>query len=222
MIALANRKHLTSRDIKLINFLEENNLIITSELAAKYFYRSPTDNHKSALTVAQRRLNICCELGQLKRYRDHIDQCYVYYVGRRPSKIEHRLMITEFLINMHRKYEIVKFKVEFKDLESQYSIRPDVFVVFRFGTKLVSALVECENTKTYSNEDKYKTICTDYARKKLLHILPYPLWLICVSKQEPETTLKPLWIKSDYSNFSVLEQQLVREYIVRQKVNSKG
>ena len=121
---MANRKHLTSRDIKLIDFLEENNLIITSELAAKYFYRSPTDNHKSALTVAQRRLNICCELGQLKRYRDHIDQCYVYYVGRRPSKIEHRLMITEFLINMHRKYEIVKFKVEFKDLESQYSIRP--------------------------------------------------------------------------------------------------
>jgi hypothetical protein len=43
-------------------------------------------------------------------------------------------MITEFLINMHRKYEIVKFKVEFKDLESQYSIRPDVFIVFRFGT----------------------------------------------------------------------------------------
>ena len=222
MIALANRKHLTSRDINLIDFLEENNLIITSELAAKYFYRSPTDNHKSALTVAQRRLNICCELGQLKRYRDHIDQCYVYYVGRRPSKIEHRLMITEFLINMHRKYEIIKFKVEFKDLESKYSIRPDIFIVFKFGTKHVSALVECENKKTYSNEEKYKTICNDYAQKKLLHILPYPLWLICVSKQEPETTLKPLWIKSDYSNFSVLEQQLIREYIVQKKAISKG
>ena len=101
---MANRKHLTSRDIKLINFLEENNLIITSELAAKYFYRSPTDNHKSALTVAQKRLNICCELKELKRFRDHIDQSYIYYVGKRPSKIEHRLMITEFLINMHRKY----------------------------------------------------------------------------------------------------------------------
>ena len=61
MIAMANRKHLTSRDIKLIDFLEENNLIITAELAAQYFYRSPTDNFKSALTVAQRRLALCCD-----------------------------------------------------------------------------------------------------------------------------------------------------------------
>ena len=146
---MANRKHLTSRDIKLIDFLEENNLIITAELAALYFYRSPTDNLKSALTVAQRRLAICHELGQIKRCRDHIDQCYIYYTGKRPSKVEHKLMITKFLINMLRKYEVIKFKVEFKDLEKQYNMRPDVFIVFRFANKTVSALVECENTKTY-------------------------------------------------------------------------
>ena len=217
MVAMANRKHLTSRDIKLIDFLEENNLIITAELAAQYFYRSPTNNFRSALTVAQRRLALCCELGQLKRCRDHIDQCYIYYLGKRPSKVDHRLMVTKFLINMHKKYEVVKFKVEFKELEKQYSMRPDVFIVFKFGNKIVSALVECENTKTYSNETKYKTLYTDYANKKLLHILPYPLWLICVSKQEPETILKPLWINSDYSNFSVLEQQLIREYVVKKR-----
>ena len=129
---MANRKHLTSRDIKLIDFLEENNLIITAELAAQYFYRSPTNNFRSALTVAQRRLALCCELGQLKRCRDHIDQCYIYYLGKRPSKVDHRLMVTEFLINMHKKYEVVKFKVEFKELEKQYSMRPDVFIVFKF------------------------------------------------------------------------------------------
>jgi hypothetical protein len=126
-------------------------------------------------------------------------------------------MVTKFLINMHKKYEVVKFKVEFKELEKQYSMRPDVFIVFKFGNKIVSALVECENTKTYSNESKYKTLYTDYANKKLLHVLPYPLWLICISKQEPETTLKPLWINSDYSNFSILEQQLIREYVIKKR-----
>lgn len=214
---MANRKHLTSRDIKLIDFLEENNLIITAELAALYFYRSPTDNLKSALTVAQRRLAICHELGQIKRCRDHIDQCYIYYTGKRPSKIDHKLMITKFLINMLRKYEVIKFKVEFKDLEKQYNMRPDVFIVFRFANKTVSALVECENTKTYSNEEKYKIMYSDYANKKLLHVLPYPLWLICVSNQEPDTKLKPLWLNSDYNNFSKLEQQLIREYVVNKR-----
>ena len=197
---MANRKHLTSRDVKLIDFLEENNLIITAELAALYFYRSPTDNLKSALTVAQRRLAICHELGHIKRCRDHIDQCYIYYTGKRPSKVDHKLMITKFLINMLRKYEVIKFKVEFKDLEKQYNMRPDVFIVFRFANKTVSALVECENTKTYSNEEKYKIMYSDYANKKLLHVLPYPLWLICVSNQEPDTKLKPLWLYSDYNN----------------------
>ena len=214
---MANRKHLTSRDVKLIDFLEENNLIITAELAALYFYRSPTDNLKSALTVAQRRLAICHELGQIKRCRDHIDQCYIYYTGKRPSKVEHKLMITKFLINMLRKYEVIKFKVEFKDLEKQYNMRPDVFIVFRFANKIVSALVECENTKTYSNEEKYKIMYSDYANKKLLHVLPYPLWLICVSNQEPDTKLKPLWLNSDYNNFSKLEQQLIREYVVNKR-----
>lgn len=214
---MANRKHLTSRDVKLIDFLEENNLIITAELAALYFYRSPTDNLKSALTVAQRRLAICHELGQIKRCRDHIDQCYIYYTGKRPSKVEHKLMITKFLINMLRKYEVIKFKVEFKDLEKQYNMRPDVFIVFRFANKTVSALVECENTKTYSNEEKYKIMYSDYANKKLLHVLPYPLWLICVSNQEPDTKLKPLWLNSDYNNFSKLEQQLIREYVVNKR-----
>ena len=214
---MANRKHLTSRDVKLIDFLEENNLIITAELAALYFYRSPTDNLKSALTVSQRRLAICHELGQIKRCRDHIDQCYIYYTGKRPSKVEHKLMITKFLINMLRKYEVIKFKVEFKDLEKQYNMRPDVFIVFRFANKTVSALVECENTKTYSNEEKYKIMYSDYANKKLLHVLPYPLWLICVSNQEPDTKLKPLWLNSDYNNFSKLEQQLIREYVVNKR-----
>jgi hypothetical protein len=38
-----------------------------------------------------------------------------------------------------------------------------------------------------------------------------------VSKQEPETTLKPLWINNDYSNFSILEQQLIREYVIKKR-----
>ena len=214
---MANRKHLTSRDIKLIDFLEENNLIITAELAAQWFFQSPTGNFKSALTVAQRRLAICCELGQLKRCREHIDQCYIYYTGKRPSKVDHKLMICKFLINMYRKYEVVKVKVEFKELEKQYAMRPDIFIVFKFGSKTVSALVECENTKTYSNEEKYKTMYTDYANKKLIHILPYPLLLVCVSKQEPDTKLKPLWVNNDHSNFSVIEQWLIREYVVKKR-----
>ena len=78
---MAGKKHLTSRDVKLINFLEDTSLLITAKQAAMLFYKSPTNNVKSSITVAQNRLKVAHELKQIKRYRDHIDQSFVYYAG---------------------------------------------------------------------------------------------------------------------------------------------
>ena len=81
---MAGKKYLTSRDIKMINFLEDTSLLITAKQAAMLFYKSPTNNTKSSITVAQNRLKVAHELKQIKRYRDHIDQSFVYYTGKKP------------------------------------------------------------------------------------------------------------------------------------------
>ena len=167
---MAGKKYLTSRDIKMINFLEDTSLLITAKQAAMLFYKSPTNNTKSSITVAQNRLKVAHELKQIKRYRDHIDQSFVYYTGKKPTKLEHKLLITDFLVKFYNEFEVVSVETEFKGLEKTYGIRPDIYIVFRFGTHTVSTLVECDNTKGFTNGDVYlKVLEAKKNKKRVIH-----------------------------------------------------
>lgn len=208
---MANKKHLTTRDLKLINFLEETNLFITAEQAAKWFYKSPSNNHKSALTVAQRRLATCHELNKLKRFRDHIDQSFIYYTGDKPRKIEHKIMMMNFIISMYQRYEILEIHSEFKDIEKAYNLRPDLYIVFKFGNNVFATFVEVENTKNFTSGEKYAHLYTDKRQGKLKETLPYITTLICVSKNDPiNDFINPTWIKDDLSDFVKLEYKLIK------------
>lgn len=209
---MAGRKHLTTRDIKLINFLEDTSLLITAPQAAKMFYKSPTGNKQSSLTIARRRLTQACELKQLNRYRDHIDQNFVYYTGKKPKKIEHKLLITEFLTHFNDEFEILEIHTEFKALESKYGIRPDIYIVFKFGEHIVSTLVECDNTKGFTNGDVYSKIMKDKRAKKISYILPYPLLIISCTDKKNEHEFQPTTVKTDFTDFSKIKFALIRAY----------
>ena len=209
---MAGKKYLTSRDIKLINFLEDTSLLITAKQAATLFYKSPTNNIKSSITVAQNRLKVAHELKQIKRYRDHIDQSFVYYAGKKPTKIEHKLLITDFLMRFCNEFEVISIETEFKKLEKAYSIRPDIYIVFRFGTNIVSALVECDNTKGFTNGESYSRIMNDKRNKVINSLLPYPLLIISCTDKKNDHEFKPITIKTDFSDFSKIKFALIRAY----------
>ena len=209
---MAGKKYLTSRDIKLINFLEDTSLLITAKQAATLFYKSPTNNIKSSITVAQNRLKVAHELKQIKRYRDHIDQSFVYYAGKKPTKIEHKLLITDFLMRFCNEFEVISIETEFKKLEKAYSIRPDIYIVFRFGTNIVSALVECDNTKGFTNGESYSRIMNDKRNKAINSLLPYPLLIISCTDKKNDHEFKPITIKTDFSDFSKIKFALIRAY----------
>ena len=198
---MAGKKYLTSRDIKMINFLEDTSLLITAKQAAMLFYKSPTNNTKSSITVAQNRLKVAHELKQIKRYRDHIDQSFVYYTGKKPTKLEHKLLITDFLVKFYNEFEVVSVETEFKGLEKTYGIRPDIYIVFRFGTHTVSTLVECDNTKGFTNGDVYSKIMKDKRAKKISYILPYPLLIISCTDKKNEHEFQPTTVKTDFTDF---------------------
>lgn len=209
---MAGKKYLTSRDIKMINFLEDTSLLITAKQAAMLFYKSPTNNVKSSITVAQNRLKVAHELKQIKRYRDHIDQSFVYYAGKKPTKIEHKLLITDFLMCFCNEFEVISIETEFKKLEKGYGIRPDIYIIFRFGTNIVSALVECDNTKGFTNGDAYLKVLEAKKNKKLTTVLPYPLLIISCTNHKNNHEFQPITIKTDFSNFSKIKFALIRAY----------
>lgn len=209
---MAGKKYLTSRDIKMINFLEDTSLLITAKQAAMLFYKSPTNNTKSSITVAQNRLKVAHELKRIKRYRDHIDQSFVYYTGKKPTKLEHKLLITDFLVKFYNEFEVVSVETEFKGLEKTYGIRPDIYIVFRFGTHTVSTLVECDNTKGFTNGDVYSKIMKDKRAKKISYILPYPLLIISCTDKKNEHEFQPTTVKTDFTDFSKIKFALIRAY----------
>ena len=209
---MAGKKYLTSRDIKMINFLEDTSLLITAKQAAMLFYKSPTNNTKSSITVAQNRLKVAHEVKQIKRYRDHIDQSFVYYTGKKPTKLEHKLLITDFLVKFYNEFEVVSVETEFKGLEKTYGIRPDIYIVFRFGTHTVSTLVECDNTKGFTNGDVYSKIMKDKRAKKISYILPYPLLIISCTDKKNEHEFQPTTVKTDFTDFSKIKFALIRAY----------
>ena len=209
---MAGKKHLTSRDIRLINFLDETSLLITAKQAAMLFYKSPTNNTKSAITVAQNRLKVAHELKQLKRYRDHIDQSFVYYTGKKPTKLEHKMLITDFLTHFYNEFDVISVETEFKGLEKIYGIRPDIYVIFKFGDRTVSALIECDNTKGFTNGDTYSQIIQDKRDKKISSILPYPLLVISCTDHKNNHAFQPISVNSDFSNFSNIKFSLIRAY----------
>ena len=209
---MAGKKYLTSRDIKMINFLEDTSLLITAKQAAMLFYKSPTNNTKSSITVAQNRLKVAHELKQIKRYRDHIDQSFVYYTGKKPTKLEHKLLITDFLVKFYNEFEVVSVETEFKGLEKTYGIRPDIYIVFRFGTHTVSTLVECDNTKGFTNGDEYSKIMKDKRAKKISYILPYPLLIISCTDKKNEHEFQPTTVKTDFTDFSKIKFALIGVY----------
>lgn len=209
---MAGKKYLTSRDIKMINFLEDTSLLITAKQAAMLFYKSPTNNTKSSITVAQNRLKVAHELKQIKRYRDHIDQSFVYYTGKKPTKLEHKLLITDFLVKFYNEFEVVSVETEFKGLEKTYGIRPDIYIVFIFGTHTVSTLVECDNTKGFTNGDVYSKIMKDKRAKKISYILPYPLLIISCTDKKNEHEFQPTTVKTDFTDFSKIKFALIGVY----------
>ena len=209
---MAGKKYLTSRDIKMINFLEDTSLLITAKQAAMLFYKSTTNNTKSSITVAQNRLKVAHELKQIKRYRDHIDQSFVYYAGKKPTKIEHKLLITDFLMHFCDEFEVISIETEFKGLEKAYGIRPDIYITFKFGTHTVSALIECDNTKGFTNGDTYLKVMEDKRNKKLTSVLPYPLLIISCTNHKNNHEFQPITIKTDFSDFSKIKFALIRAY----------
>lgn len=193
---------LTTRDLRVIRYLEKN-FLINAEIASRLVYW--TKNEKSSLNVAQKRLKEMYRLKQVKRVREYVGQSYTYYLSKAPTKSKHRLMMTDFISRMVAsgfEIDLDLTEVEWKGVEDQFSIRPDVLVTFTYNEKIYHLLVEIDLTKEFTNGKKYERLINAKRNGELKGILDGIVGVVSVCDKKPDFNC--IWMKTDFSNFSNL------------------
>ena len=193
---------LTTRDLEVIRYLEKN-FLINAEIASRLVYW--TKNEASSLNIAQKRLKEMFRLKQVKRVREYVGQSYIYYLSKAPTKSKHRLMMTDFINRMVAsgfEIDLDLTEVEWKGVEDQFSIRPDVLVTFTYNEKIYHLLVEIDLTKEFTNGKKYERLINAKRNGELKGILDGIVGVVSVCDKKPDFNC--IWIKPDWSNFSNL------------------
>lgn len=203
---------ITTRDAQVVNFIEDTQLLMTATQIARYFYK--TSNSKSmdsVMVIARRRLSVLAKGHYLKRMRDFVGQEYIYYQAKKPpKKVDHKLLMAEFLTTMKENHINVKeIKLEYKDLQEKYKLRPDLRIVMDFNGLEVVAFVEVDRTKTFSNSDKYINLIKNYKTDETVRkALTSNFILISVCDKKP-TMDNVFWVKTDMSNFGKFKFELM-------------
>lgn len=193
---------LTTRDLQVVRYLEKN-FLINCEIASRLVYW--TKNEASSLNTAQKRMKELYRLKQAKRVREFVGQSYTYYLGKAPVKTKHRLMMTDFISRMVAsgfEIDLDLTEVEWKGVEDQFSIRPDVLVTFTYNEKIYHLLVEIDLTKEFTNGKKYERLINAKRNGELKGILDGIVGVVSVCDKKPDFNC--IWMKTDFSNFSNL------------------
>lgn len=205
------------RDLEIVKFIENTNLPLTALQVSKLFFWS--GNEKSSLVRAQRRLLALFKMKKILRARSYVGEEYIYYLKKTPTQLKHKQLIVDFLCQLNiQKFKILDIQLEWKGIENAYGIRPDVFLTIEYNAKKYNFICEVDNTKTFTNGEKYgRFISNKHSDSLIKSLVPYPVLLISVCKVKPEPIklsdgrkYKPLWINSDFSNATNLTYTFVK------------
>ena len=206
------RHELTSRDLELVQFLEQTKLYLTASQASRLFYWN--GNPTYCLKQAQARLRILTlELKQVKRVRDYAFQSYAYYISpTAPRMYKHRLANTEFLsyFVLIEGVEIVKITHEWNELEKEYSLRPDLRVEFYYHDRFYVMIVEVDVGKSFHNDVKYCKLLDDIMENPRLQEL-FPegrTFIVNVCKRKPKASFPIWWVQPDMTGLDKIEETL--------------
>jgi DNA-binding Lrp family transcriptional regulator len=96
---------ITKRDRRVCRFIEDFRIATTKQIYDLCF-------ENLSIRRCQQRLTELVKQKRIKRYRDYVSQDYLYYVGKKPSQVEHDLLRTKVFMEL-RKYDLQEFRPEF-------------------------------------------------------------------------------------------------------------
>jgi hypothetical protein len=151
---------MTTRDSAIVNFLSDCKVARTSTIA-EIFFPSPHACYK--------RLQVLYKNKKVKRTRDFVSCEYVYHYKKNlPQQLTHSLLVTDFYRELHRKCEVLSFKIE----PVMDNIRPDAVFGYKFHGKPYMGLLEVEISNKGFNSGKYEKFYSSGDYKKFLPVMP--------------------------------------------------
>lgn len=173
---------ITSRDLEVVDFLNEYKVASTSTIQELFF---------PSLLTCQKRLKILSDEKRIKRIRDNINNQYIYFT-KNHKQLRHSLLVTDFYRELHKRTsEVLAFKIE----PVLGDIRPDAVMGYKINGKGYLGLLEIEISNKGFKADKYNDFF-DGGFKKYFPSCPY---IFVVTKQEiPARFIK---ISINFSDF---------------------
>lgn len=149
----------SQRDQNIKDFLVKFKVAKTSTIAELFF---------PSIRMAQYRLKtLCKDYKEINRYREHISDEYVYYVGKKPKHPKHPLLLTDFYRELHKiatikpDYFIPEYRIE--------HLIADGLVGYNYQGENYFACIEVQTRNEEVDLDKYKKL---YTSKRYLKYFP--------------------------------------------------
>jgi hypothetical protein len=179
----------TTRDLAIINFLDEYRIASTTTLTALFF---------PSLRSCQIRMKTLTVNGKIKRARLTMNHDYVYYM-KKPGNFMHDLLVTEFYRYLAQSCKILNIVSE----KGLGKIRPDALFGFEFKGKQRLGLLEVEISHKGFDFEKYEEFYRTAAYKEYFPIMP-TVYIVGKNIKPPKTTqIKYITIKPDMSDFRI-------------------
>ena len=129
---------------------------------------------------------------------------YIYYLSKRPTNIEHSLLMSYFIAYLDKLgADVKKIKREWLITEG---IRVDLFIAYELNNKNYISIVEVENTKSF--QDKYNKLEEYYLNNGYKELFPCMPQIICVSDKPFKIgTLEVIQIDTKFKNIDKLRSE---------------
>lgn len=176
------RVKLQDRDIKIIEFLNNNKCADTESLSHIFF--------NSSLRACQHRLKKLQDNGDIKAFRENILSSNIYYTKRKPTSYKHAIKVTQFIAELQKlNIEIIKYRVPYK----LANIIADGLFVIKINGDIKIMFLEVELTKFF-NLNKYEEL---YYSRKYKEVFPIFPSIIVITDKKVNTNNKFNIIKID-------------------------
>jgi hypothetical protein len=160
---------ITKRDQDIINFLEDFH-IATSNQIHKLFFSN------ISIRYSRTRLDYLQKEGYIKRTKSTIDNCFAYYINKKPSQIHHDLIRSELYSHIKKQYTVLEWNNE----QTIVNIRPDALCFINDHDIVFPVLIEIHLNNKF-NFDKYSDLIKNNDIKAIFGIMPKVL--ICTDRE---------------------------------------
>jgi hypothetical protein len=182
---------MTTRDYKVLNFIEDYKVATASTLSELFF---------PSLNACYKRLRLMHKENIIKRTRDFVSQEYIYHTKKNPPKqLKHSLLVTDFYRELHKKAEVLNFKLE----PVHEHIRPDAVFGYKYHGKIEIGFLEIEISHKGFNYQKYEKFYTSQEYTNYYPIMP-TVFIVGNNIKLPEkSNVKYNIISIDFSNLKL-------------------